>query len=88
MKATASHTESLRGEQPAQVRASNGFLMAPDVLGNFERGQQPIRQRAGLRSARRRPLVTPLSIHDSYGHAPSHDLLRSDRWVGASPHRI
>ena len=37
MKATASHTESLRREQPAQVRASNGFLMTPDELGKQSR---------------------------------------------------
>lgn len=35
MKTTASHTESLRREQPAQIRASNGFFMAPDEFGNF-----------------------------------------------------
>ena len=73
MKATASHTESLRREQPAQVRASNGFLMTPDELGNFKRGHQPIRQSARRRRVRRRLPLIPLSIHDSCGHAPSHD---------------
>jgi len=65
MKAAASDTESLRREQPAQIRTSNGFLMTPDELGDFKRGHQPIRQRAGWRRVRRRLLLIPLSIHDS-----------------------
>lgn len=77
MKAAASHTESLRREQPAQVRASNGFLVTPDELGDFERGHQPIRQRAWWRPIRCRLLLISLSIHDSCGHAASHDS--SDR---------
>ncbi|HXK40203.1 MAG TPA: hypothetical protein VJ837_05200 [Candidatus Paceibacterota bacterium] len=77
MKATASHTESLRREQPAQVRASDGFFMTPDELGDFKGGHQPIRQRAGLWQVGRCRLLISLSIHDSCGHAASHDS--SDR---------
>ena len=73
MKAAASHTESLRREQPAQVRAANGFLMTPDELGNFKRRHQPIRQRAGWRRVWCRQLLISFSIPDSSGHAASHD---------------
>ena len=43
METATSHAEPLRGEQAAQVRATHGFLVAADELGDFERSQQAIR---------------------------------------------
>src|SRR5688572_16589770 len=44
MKPPSSHAEALRREQAAQVRAAHGFLMTADELGDFERGEQSVRQ--------------------------------------------
>ena len=55
MKAPASDAESSATEQPAQVRASNGLLVAADELGDFER-----RHAAG--SATRRIVRTDYSL--------------------------
>ncbi len=52
MEATTAHAESLRREQAARVRATHGFLVAADVLGDLECCQQTIRQAASC--ARRR----------------------------------
>lgn len=46
VKAPASDAESLRDEQPAQVRAAHGLLVTADELGHFERGEEPIWQPA------------------------------------------
>ena len=46
MKAATAHAESLRREQSARVRATHRFLVAADVLGDFERCHQTVRQSA------------------------------------------
>ena len=56
MKPPSSDAEPLRRQQTAQVRASNGFLVAADELGNLEGGHQAIRELADCHRFTDRPL--------------------------------
>lgn len=44
MESAAPDAEPLRHKQSAQVRATDGLLVATDELGDFESSQQTIRQ--------------------------------------------
>jgi len=46
MQPPSPDAESLRDQQPAQVRAPDGFFVTADEAGHLEGCQQPVRQSA------------------------------------------
>jgi hypothetical protein len=67
MEPPSSDAEALRDQETAQVRASNGLLVAADELRHFECGHQPVRQPVvRSRCIRRRCVVSAVCADSVY----------------------